>query len=165
MRIVIVPHIVHNEAILNSTKNLRWGILNSGKCDSNICDIFAVKDWEQRSWEQGVISCDQTTDSKVVATNQFERAPSSTHSFKYKWLPGAGVEAGIMSLVMDYYYLERRLLLLLYLRWLAWINNSQCFSSPLLFNWFKLWKDGDACRRSAETLSGHRKSEETGSLE
>lgn len=141
-----------------------WAILNSRKCDSNICDICAVKDWEQKSWEQAVISCDQTTDSKVIVTNRSKRAPSATHSFKYKRLAGAGGEARIMSFVMDYYYLERRLLLF-YLRWLAWIDNSHCFfSSTILLNWLKLWKDGDACRRPPGMLSGHGKSDERGSL-
>lgn len=140
-----------------------WAILNSRKCNSNICDICAVKDWEQKSWEQAVISCDQTTDSKVIVTNRSKRAPSATHSFKYKRLAGAGGEARIMSFVMDYYYLERRLLLF-YLRWLAWIDNSHFFSSTILLNWLKLWKDGDACRRPPEMLSGHGKSNERGSL-
>lgn len=43
------------------------GILNSSQSDSNICDICALKDWEQESWEQAVISCDQTTDSTVAS--------------------------------------------------------------------------------------------------
>lgn len=166
MWIVIASDIVHNDAILNSTKTLRWWknqdeeywILANAIATSV---TSAVKDWEQKSWEQAVISCDQTTDSKGVVTNRSERAPSATHSFKYKRLAGAGGETRIMSFVVDYYYLERWLLLF-YLRWLAWINNSQFLSSILLLNWLKLWKDGDACRRSPEMLSGHRKSDKTG---
>lgn len=141
-----------------------WAILNSRKCDSNICDICAVKDWEQKSWEQAVISCDQTTDSKVIVTNRSKRAPSATHSFKYKRLAGAGGEARIMSFVMDYYYLERWLLLF-YLRWLAWIDNSHFFffnnSLKLVWNY----------ERMAMLAGGHRKcdldirkSDERGSL-
>lgn len=101
-----------------------WGILNSRKCNNNICGIRAEPDGEQKSWEQAVISCDQTADSKVMVTNRSQRAPSATLSFKYKRLAGAGGEAQIMSFVMDYYYLER-LLPLFYLSWLTRIDNRR----------------------------------------
>lgn len=138
-----------------------WAILNSRKCNNNICGIRAEADGEQKSWERAVISCDQTADSKVMVTNRSQPAPSATASFKYKRLAGAGGEAQIMSFVMDYYYLER-LLPLFYLSWLARIDK-QTYSAPptLLLNWLKLWKDEDACRRSAEVFCGHRRRDST----
>lgn len=133
-----------------------WGILNSWKCNNNICDICAAQDREQKSWEQAVISCDQTTDSEVMVTNRSKRGPSATLSFKYKRLAGAGGEARIMSFVMDYYYLER-LLPLFYLSWLARINKSRFLPPTLLLIWLKLWKDGDVCSRSVDAWAGHRR--------
>lgn len=116
------------------------GILNSWKCNNNICDICAAQDREQKSWEQAVISCDQTTDSEVMVTNRSRRGPSATLSFKYKRLAGAGGEARIMSFVMDYYYLER-LLPLFYLSWLAQINKSRFLPPNASFNLVEIMKE------------------------
>lgn len=132
------------------------GILNSWIGNNNICDICAAQDREQKSWEQAVISCDQTTDSEVMVTNRSRRGPSATLSFKYKRLAGAGGEAQIMSFVMDYYYLER-LLPLFYLSWLARINKSHFLPPTLILIWLELWKNGDVCRRSADAWAGHRR--------